>query len=911
MAMQAAGVWDQLSVSSKKALQWAAVMAALRAEHASQTAGLPVNVFDLFAGLLLSHPDDSEAKVLLDHFGLLPGQVLPDGYPQADMKDMQRLAGSIAAGEMPQLDEQAHEVVEISGKPGMNSGSPDVVELRALYAALLQVSNPLSDRLNELISSRGASMSGLSALNREYLARQDSGKNYAELLKEHLPYQPEPARIPRYMADHGQQMNLSHDLVDIRAEVDAFACLLASRGLKPPLAVGLFGDWGSGKSFFMDSVRNRIEQLVSHGELQSKTQAEVPFWKRIIQIEFNAWHYVEGELWASLVDHIFNQLRLAGDREDRVEERKKYWAKQLENRLEKLESIKKTIQSKEKELTGKRQGLDESRKKYGQHLRELERLKNRRMQDVMLKDSLDEARNALEPLMISIGLPSPESVVRQLREARNELIRGRILFQYLQGEDRGRNTVKLMMAIVAVPVTAGVMTMLDMSAVISAFGGLATAAASALAMLGSITRWSRKRLDAIYAAEKKVAGEFDKKWKNWQKEIQTANNNIEKQTKIIEQLSEEEADILREVEQCKAEMENVSAASLLNEFVEQRVGSGDYRKRLGIPALIQQDFRKMSELISAYNVECEKSTATGDAGNEQHYFNRIILYIDDLDRCPDERVVEVLQAVHLLLAFELFVVVVAVDSRWLSHALMKHYPALSMGRWDGNRASSEDYLEKIFQIPFWVRSLGDDARKNIVTGLLRGNLEHTVLTGEKGRQALKLSLGEAEKHVLASLNDRTPPPGMDAQTLTISQDELDFLDTLAPLMGSTPRTVKRFVNLYQLVRIVYRTSGREQDDNGTVPANQRLAFILAIADSVPHLAQKLMARLCKAGHKDTLGTVSRELENNRASLAEEYETYSGWLYSDAQKSFCDIRATDFHEVINTVERFLFQPNGKK
>ena len=42
---------------------------------------------------------------------------------------------------------------------------------------------------------------------------------------------------------------------------------------------------------------------------------------------------------------------------------------------------------------------------------------------------------------------------------------------------------------------------------------------------------------------------------------------------------------------------------------------------------------------------------------------RIVLYIDDLDRCPPERVVEVLQAVHLLLAFELFVVVVAVDAR--------------------------------------------------------------------------------------------------------------------------------------------------------------------------------------------------------------------------------------------------------
>jgi len=42
-------------------------------------------------------------------------------------------------------------------------------------------------------------------------------------------------------------------MVGIRAEFDAFAYLLASRGLLPPLAVGLFGDWGSGKSIFMES----------------------------------------------------------------------------------------------------------------------------------------------------------------------------------------------------------------------------------------------------------------------------------------------------------------------------------------------------------------------------------------------------------------------------------------------------------------------------------------------------------------------------------------------------------------------------------------------------------------------------------------------------------------------------------
>ncbi len=57
-------------------------------------------------------------------------------------------------------------------------------------------------------------------------------------------------------------------------------------------------------------------------------------------------------------------------------------------------------------------------------------------------------------------------------------------------------------------------------------------------------------------------------------------------------------------------------------------------------------------------------------------FSRIVLYIDDLDRCPPDKVVDVLQAVHLLLCFPLFVVVVAVDARWVSRALHERFPGL-------------------------------------------------------------------------------------------------------------------------------------------------------------------------------------------------------------------------------------------
>ena len=64
---------------------------------------------------------------------------------------------------------------------------------------------------------------------------------------------------------------------------------------------------------------------------------------------------------------------------------------------------------------------------------------------------------------------------------------------------------------------------------------------------------------------------------------------------------------------------------------------------------------------------------TDEVGDKLPQIGRIILYIDDPDRCPPRRVVEMLEAIHLLLAIRLFVVVVAVDPRWLLRAIAAHY----------------------------------------------------------------------------------------------------------------------------------------------------------------------------------------------------------------------------------------------
>lgn len=80
---------------------------------------------------------------------------------------------------------------------------------------------------------------------------------------------------------------------------------------------------------------------------------------------------------------------------------------------------------------------------------------------------------------------------------------------------------------------------------------------------------------------------------------------------------------------------------------------------------------------------------------EQLGGRRIAVLVDDLDRCAPDKVVELLEALHLLTDIEGFVFVLALDYEVLVQAVAERYPHVS-----GHR-----FIEKMIQIPFRVPPL--------------------------------------------------------------------------------------------------------------------------------------------------------------------------------------------------------------
>ncbi len=178
----------------------------------------------------------------------------------------------------------------------------------------------------------------------------------------------------------------------------------------------------------------------------------------------------------------------------------------------------------------------------------------------------------------------------------------------------------------------------------------------------------------------------------------------------------------REAELARA-LDDLRPERRLTRFIESRARSADYREQLGLVSLARRDFEELSRIFAdtialKQGVEDTDEQAR-DLGELSASIDRVVLFIDDLDRCEPEKVVDVLQAVHLLLAYPLFGVVVGVDQRCLKQSLRIKFKGLltpdhqnETGE-DGLNTNGDeipatplDYLEKIFHIPFHLPPMG-------------------------------------------------------------------------------------------------------------------------------------------------------------------------------------------------------------
>jgi hypothetical protein len=62
------------------------------------------------------------------------------------------------------------------------------------------------------------------------------------------------------------------DELGMDAEAEALAWVVAAEDVHPPLSVGLFGDWGTGKSYFMQLMQQRVKRISDKAKAEERAR---------------------------------------------------------------------------------------------------------------------------------------------------------------------------------------------------------------------------------------------------------------------------------------------------------------------------------------------------------------------------------------------------------------------------------------------------------------------------------------------------------------------------------------------------------------------------------------------------------------------------------------------------------------
>ena len=237
---------------------------------------------------------------------------------------------------------------------------------------------------------------------------------------------------------------------------------------------------------------------------------------------------------------------------------------------------------------------------------------------------------------------------------------------------------------------------------------------------------------------------------------------------------------------------------------------------------------------------------------------RVILYIDDLDRCPPPRVVEVMEAVQLLLSTPLFVVVLGLDTRYITRALEKEYREILQREGD---PSGMDYIEKIIQIPYRVRPIEPAG----LGAFLQAQMEFSddgeerlpeppaidvpdLVAPEGTSQAAEAGAIDEVAKAPTTVQGAEPAPvtELPPEVVRFQRADYDDLAACCRQVNLTPRSVKRLVNVLKLVKIFwFRREGRDQSR----AVKQAAVGLLSLSAAYPEIMREVFVRL-ETGFRD-------------------------------------------------------------
>jgi hypothetical protein len=189
----------------------------------------------------------------------------------------------------------------------------------------------------------------------------------------------------------------------------------------------------------------------------------------------------------------------------------------------------------------------------------------------------------------------------------------------------------------------------------------------------------------------------------------------------------------------------------------------------------------------------------------------VCVFIDDLDRCQADYVVDLLGGIQTSFRHKNVAYVVAADRSWIKASFETRYDSFSKAVGNVGQPLGYLFLEKMFQVSTPIPGMGDRIRKTYWNELLKGaalsqETEQFDQTVEAKRQSLRREHGEHltrdEAEAILKKNDTVEDRAAVVLELNASRamekEAEHLLAQFTTIVPDNPRVMKRMVNAFAM-----------------------------------------------------------------------------------------------------------------
>ena len=281
----------------------------------------------------------------------------------------------------------------------------------------------------------------------------------------------------------------------------------------------------------------------------------------------------------------------------------------------------------------------------------------------------------------------------------------------------------------------------------------------------------------------------------------------------------------------------------------------------------QIDSKQIEELLSKFKAEEKTRTEIKNFRKEfgellkDSKVENLVVFIDELDRCSPDTILEIFEAMRLFLFVEGTSFVIGADQRLIEYAIKSKYKEVP----GNNLDIGKEYLEKVVQYPINIPQLNKPEVNQYLSCLL---LEKTLNEDEFSKLLSVVCVLQPEEELTMELISEKQPTLTDKckEDMALARQ---ISSVLAPSINGNPRQCKRFLNTLYMRMSMAKSRRVDLDKN-----------ILAKLMLAEYFNPEFFKAVTKPDNRELFKTYERGEalpDDNPFSIWKDKEWVKGWM----------------------------------